>query len=222
MLDRLGVSDWTSPFRETAYCFLLSLAGVAVISAAIWLGGILGAFVALPIGMAMAVGWIVVLVTAARAAWHKRSEPGVAVRSAAMPILSLLLACALVLPVLWGVAWTLNWASFLGHYRAYGEIIDRAESGAFDKQAGLWQDQDGVDFVFDAGPPRRMAFPNPGGFLDNWSGIVYDPTGDVMKADGFHPITGEFAAPDRITKLFEGDLVSCRHMLGSFYLCSFT
>ncbi len=58
--------------------------------------------------------------------------------------------------------------------------------------------------------------------LDNWSGIIYDPTGDVMLARGFDPVSGRFHAPDRITKLFEGDLVECRHLWSSYYSCSFT
>jgi hypothetical protein len=61
---------------------------------------------------------------------------------------------------------------------------------------------------------------NPG-FLDNWSGIVFDPTGAVMQADGWDA-AGKFRAPDAITKLFGGDIVSCSHILGDYYRCSFT
>jgi hypothetical protein len=222
MLDRLGLSDWKSPFREAAYCLLLSITGVAVISAAMWFGGIIGAILAVPIGIILAGSWIAVVVIGVRAAWLQRTERGFAIRAAATPALGFMLACALALPVVWSVAWALNWASFLGNYRAYKETTQLAETGAFDKQAGIWQEHDGVDFIIDTGPPRRLAFPKPGGFLDNWSGVIYDPTGVVMRADGFDPITGEFAAPDRITKLFDGDLVSCSHLIDDFYDCSFT
>ena len=58
--------------------------------------------------------------------------------------------------------------------------------------------------------------------LDNWSGIIVDPTARVMEADGFDTATGEFAAPEEVTKLFDGDLVSCRHLWGDYYSCSFT
>lgn len=43
-----------------------------------------------------------------------------------------------------------------------------------------------------------------------------------MLADGFDPKTGKFVAPDRVTKVFGGDLVSCRHLWSSYYDCSFT
>lgn len=86
----------------------------------------------------------------------------------------------------------------------------------------VWFEHDnGITYSVDLGPPARVAF-NPAGMLDNWSGIIYDPTGDVMLADGFDTQTGKFIAPDRITKLFEGDLVSCRHLWDSYYDCSFT
>jgi hypothetical protein len=83
-----------------------------------------------------------------------------------------------------------------------------------------YRENDGVTFIVDYGPPVRIAF-NPDGFLDNWAGIIFDPTGDVMQADGFDK-NGKFAAPDRITKLFGGDLVECRALIGSYYKCSFT
>lgn len=100
----------------------------------------------------------------------------------------------------------------------YGAIIAKAER---DQQPAWFKDDNGVTYSVDVGPPLRIAF-NPEGFLDNWSGIIYDPTGDVMLADGFDPKTGKFAAPERITKLFDGDLVACRHLWGAYYSCTFT
>jgi hypothetical protein len=105
----------------------------------------------------------------------------------------------------------LNW----GHYQA---IIAKAR---LDQTAAWYQEDRGVIYCVDVGPPIRVAF-NPGGFLDNWSAIVYDPTGDVRLADGWDPATGAFKAPRRVTKLFNGDLVSCSRLLGDFYRCWFT
>lgn len=102
-----------------------------------------------------------------------------------------------------------------GHYQA---IIAKVRS---DPKPAWFQDDNGVTYSVDLGPPIRVAF-NPAGMLDNWSGIIYDPTGDVMLADGFDPKTGKFAAPDRVTKMFNGDLVSCRRLWGDYYDCSFT
>ncbi|AKH41737.1 hypothetical protein WYH_00681 [Croceibacterium atlanticum] len=132
------------------------------------------------------------------------------------------MALAFALPVMWAVAWTFDWASFLNNRSDYEEVVRLAREGRFDAKVREYQEHDGTTFMLDEGPPRRVAFPMPGGFLDNWSGVIYDPTGEVMLADGFDSETGEFAAPERITKLFYGDIVSCRHMLGSFYNCSFT
>ncbi|MEA3038187.1 MAG: hypothetical protein QOE79_700 [Sphingomonadales bacterium] len=67
----------------------------------------------------------------------------------------------------------------------------------------------------------RVAF-DPEGIFDNWDGIVFDPTGEVMSARGFDPVTGKFAAPDKITKLFGGDLLGCSRLSGAYYACAFT
>lgn len=44
----------------------------------------------------------------------------------------------------------------------------------------------------------------------------------MMQADGFDPATGKFRAPDRVTKLFGGDLVWCRPLWRHYYECGFT
>lgn len=100
----------------------------------------------------------------------------------------------------------------------YEAIIRKAQSHP---RPDWFAEDDGVTYSVDVGPPVRVAF-NPAGILDNWSGIIYDPTGDVMLARGFDSKSGRYYAPDRITKLFDGDLVSCRHLWGSYYDCSFT
>jgi len=102
-----------------------------------------------------------------------------------------------------------------GHYEA---IIAKARANP---EAQSFSDDDGVTYSVDIGPPVRVAF-NPAGMLDNWHGIIFDPTADVMLAKGFDPRSGKFFAPDRVTKLFGGDLVSCRHLWGDYYTCSFT
>jgi hypothetical protein len=102
-----------------------------------------------------------------------------------------------------------------GHYE---KIISKARKA---RQPAWFEDDNGVTYSTDLGPPVRIAF-NPAGMLDNWSGIIYDPTGDVMLAKGFDPKTGKFFAPDRVTKLFNGDLVGCRQLWGDYYDCSFT
>lgn len=106
-----------------------------------------------------------------------------------------------------------------GHYET---IIAKVKRG-HRSPGGMssFEEDGGVRYVVDDGPPIRVAF-NPEGMLDDWSGIIFDPTGEVMLAKGFDAITGKFSAPDRVTKLFGGDLVSCRHLSGNYYDCSFT
>ncbi|WP_245656126.1 hypothetical protein [Novosphingobium naphthalenivorans] len=133
-------------------------------------------------------------------------------------------------PVLLAAAMFLVWPSLivggrLGdlarlalNQRHYEAIIAKARR---DHKASWYEEDGGVTYSVDLGPPIRVAF-NPAGMLDNWSGIIFDPTGVVMTADGFDPVTGKFRAPEAVTKLFGGDLVSCRHLWGSYYSCAFT
>lgn len=86
------------------------------------------------------------------------------------------------------------------------------------------QRRDGIGYYVEGGPPLRIAFPQPGGFLDNWEGVVYDPTGAVAQARGWRFDRGqqEFTAPPEVRVLFGGDLVECVHIRGAWYRCSFT
>lgn len=121
------------------------------------------------------------------------------------------------LPVLWAGGWTGDLSRLAANHADYEAIIAEARQS---HQDAWFAESRGITYIVDRGPPLRVAF-NPAGFLDNWSGIVFDPTGEVMLADGFDE-RGKFAAPDRITKIFGGDLVQCRHLWGDYYTCSFT
>lgn len=74
------------------------------------------------------------------------------------------------------------------------------------------------DYIIDRGPPVRVAFMWQSGVIDNWVGLVYDPTGVVMRANGSDGDIG--LGPVR--KLFGGDIVASRHLQDHWYLCSFT
>ena len=54
----------------------------------------------------------------------------------------------------------------------------------------------------------NLAFPWEG-ILDNWIGVIHDPSGGVMDAESAKGIFG-------------GDLLGCEHLDGPYYLCSFT
>lgn len=81
----------------------------------------------------------------------------------------------------------------------------------------------GVRWVVDAGPPRRIAFPQPGGVTDNWEGVVYDPSDSLARAKGWrHTAAGVSATPVELVRLFGGHLLSCEPIRGHFYRCWFT
>ena len=222
MWVRLHIAELEAPYRQLVYWFFAALACFLATSTVMWFGGFAGIWFALLAASVLALSWLVVLILGLRSAWVWREEPRKALYALVAPLVTLALALALALPVMWFAAWAFDWISFLSHRDRYEEVVRFAQEGQFDADAREYQEHDGITFTLDAGPPRRVAFPNPGGFLDNWSGVIYDPTGEVKLAAGFDSGTGEFVAPDRITKLFGGDLVSCRHLLGSFYNCSFT
>jgi hypothetical protein len=74
------------------------------------------------------------------------------------------------------------------------------------------------------GPPLRVAFVQPGGLLDNWEAIVYDPTGEVLKARQIKPDLSNMNDPalQSVVRLFGGDLIRARPLGGHWYWCSFT
>jgi hypothetical protein len=112
------------------------------------------------------------------------------------------------------------YGKLLQNYSVYEQIILRNNVPVKDGPAQERRTENGIEYEIDSGPPVRFAF-EPDGILDNWSGIVFDPSGDVMQADGFDS-KGKFRAPERITKLFGGDLVSCSHLFRHYYKCGFT
>ena len=218
----LRPSDWATPYRQSAYWIITAFISFAIVSAVFWFGGFVGVVVVFPFAVVLGVLWLVVAALGLKVAWRKRHKLRDALIAGTAPFAAFALAIALALPVMWGVAWCLDWTSFLSNRSEYAEIVRLVEAGTFDGPAEGFQENNGITFMIDEGRPLRVAFLMPGGFLDNWSGVIYDPTGDVMLAHGWNAQTGVFVAPERVTKLFYGDLVSCRHLSGKFYQCSFT
>ena len=115
----------------------------------------------------------------------------------------------------------------IGSYRfnknvdEYNKIVAELAGAPVSEHYGSVDD---IRYVVDGGPPVRVAFPQPGGILDNWEGIVFDPTGEVKKAVGWARVDGKqaFTAPKSVVSLFGGDIVSCAHIQGSYYRCWFT
>lgn len=91
-----------------------------------------------------------------------------------------------------------------------------------DGRLGAIQYADGLEFIVDPGPPWRVAFPWPGGIIDNWCGAVFDPTGRVVPSKDGVGGGPRSTVPEDLFKLFGGDLVSCRSLSPPYYLCCFT
>ena len=60
--------------------------------------------------------------------------------------------------------------------------------------------------------------------VDNWVGLVYDPSGAVMKANEFKRDWSNWNDPNlrTIKGLFHGDLFRAKKLKGHWYICSFT
>ena len=81
------------------------------------------------------------------------------------------------------------------------------------------------DFAYlDDGPPVRVSFFWFRGVTDNWVGLVFDPTDEVMKANQFKRDWSNWNDPNLqgIKRLFDGDLYYAEHLSGHWYLCGFT
>ena len=79
-------------------------------------------------------------------------------------------------------------------------------------------------YEIEPGPPIRVAFMWQAGVTDNWVGLVYDPSGIVMKANAFKRDGSNWNDPalESVKRLFGGDIVRTRHLKDNWYLCVFT
>ena len=77
----------------------------------------------------------------------------------------------------------------------------------------------GNDCRLDPGPPLRVAFVLPGGILDHWTAVVYDPTGRVVASN--RPLEREQAAGSP-RMLFGGLMTHALPLGGPWYRCWFT
>ena len=80
------------------------------------------------------------------------------------------------------------------------------------------------DCVLDEGPPIRVAFFWHRGVVDNWVGLVHDPTGGVLKANEFKRDWSNWSDPKLrpVKQMFGGDMYRARNVGKNWYLCWFT
>lgn len=214
--------DESKKHLRRASCFFMGLLIAVLTLGILTASSFLFVLLLLVIVPALLIGWGLGAFLYTRDGVRLAIEPGQpwmrAVCAAYAPILAIaaLVLSPIVLRAGRDVATTTHFLLARADYR---RIIAEAKRGMH--RDGGYQEAHGRTFIVDEGPTIRVAF-DPEGFLDNWSGIIFDPTGAVMQADGFDPVTGRFAAPDHVTKLFGGDLVACRRLHGDYYTCSFT
>jgi hypothetical protein len=108
---------------------------------------------------------------------------------------------------------------FLRLRSGYTEIVSHLQAGTIAAD-GM---RDGISYQSAAGLELRIAF-RWGGTLDNWSGVVYDPTGLVMQSNEFLPDWSNWLEPElaQVKGLFGGDLRAAQHLQGHWYFCLFT
>lgn len=172
-----------------------------------------------PVVGALAIFALVSIIQVIVLAWNERSRGLRAIINAIVPIGVTMGLVLMFLPLSWLFLAVLDWATLAINWSRYSTIAAAPQS--HHEQADVWLKAHGTDYVLAHGSPRRVAFPMPGGFLDNWDAIVVDPTDRVAAATGLTR-EGDFTAPSDVKSLFGGDLVACTHMTGHFYRCSFT
>ncbi len=123
------------------------------------------------------------------------------------------------------IVFQINFARLEPHYL---EIIAEAErfqsvsmlgDGTLERNIFYHMDEP-LPYIVDQAPPVRVAF-YLWGIGDNWDGVVHDPTGIVRSATGWSA-DNKFTASPEAVDLFNGDVVSCKHVKDAFYRCWFT
>src|SRR5512145_2694315 len=132
--------------------------------------------------------------------------------------LSMLVMAALFLPLSGVGGWLTIRLRFHFERPEYDRIVAAARALP---APGYHGSGEGPSYIVDEGLPVRVAFPWPGGIIDNWCGAVYDPSAEVLKANQLYAGSTEWRASS-VTQLFGGDLTSCKPIDGSYYLCCFT
>jgi hypothetical protein len=165
-----------------------------------------------------AVGGLALVGTLFRLGWRRARLIGIAVYITAFIVL--LCGLAVTLPHIAAAGDEFQFARRFARLKPQYEAIVAQALAAGDGKDG---ETNGVRFTVDVGPPLRVAFPQPGGMLDNWEGVVWDPTGVVRSATGWrNGIAGDYTASPAAKAFFGGDLVACRAVSDHFYRCWFT
>lgn len=188
------------------WTFMTAVGAVSLlVGAAFWWGGIAGSFLAMFLVPPLLLWAIILLVSGVIGlVRHKPSGIGAVVASLSSPIFFVIVL------VVSGAVW--DWAALAVNSAKYAEIVALAERGhlpARGKEA-FQLASNGSVFEAERWPSGRIAFELPGGFLNNRSVILYDPTG-----------VGQHKAGPSGEDLFDNwwTVEKCSPMLGHYFVC---
>jgi hypothetical protein len=125
--------------------------------------------------------------------------------------------------VFFGLGWiTIQlclWGTFAIQYSAYQNVIALAEHNRLPPKTKtfLQTAADGTEFQIETMAPKRIVFALPGGFLNEWQGILYDPQGIGQRP-------GQRQENGKVQDLFDNysTIEGCSHLIGRFYHCGFS
>ena len=107
---------------------------------------------------------------------------------------------------------------------AYSEIVEKVKSETRPQKGNHL----GIEYESETDPVLRVTFPWAG-IVDNWYGIIYDPSGKIMRyneSDPKFPGQGPEVPKDKelsqIRMVFGGLLYKAEHLGNYWYLCWFT
>ncbi len=128
------------------------------------------------------------------------------------------LVCAIVGLYIYGGS-AARHARFYVLKSGYEAIVKEAEQGLTE---GDRIDQGRSGFYIDDGVPVRVGFPW-NGVLDNWCGVVFDPTDELSHVCGDDGLNPEVFVKDPVLRRLFGDKMTyCERLQKGWYFCCFT
>lgn len=188
-----------------------------MLATAFWWTGIGGGFLAVFVVPGLALWGLTIVIAQTYFAIRRRQTD--AWKRVSVALLSVCLAPFVFAAISWTTIQLFDWGTFAVQYPSYRRIIALADQGRLPPpgKTAFQTAVDGTMFQAERKAPHRVAFPFPGGFLDNWTGILYDPA-SIGKRDYLRQKDGS-----------SGDLLdnwwtieNCKKMIRNFYSCSFS
>ena len=120
---------------------------------------------------------------------------------------------------------------FLRYEKKYVQIIEKIETKKISSNGSL----NGISYNTEVDPAMRVSF-SWGGIIDNWRGIIYDPTNELSKiaennqihinSEERNPLTPDdeqyIKETAELKLLFSGVIYKVKKMGNNWYLCWFT